>query len=538
MPTDARAKAQAEATMRERLTLAARAAKSAFWDWDLATNTVIWSPEMMELFGVPESERHVDPSKLWLERVHPEDWPAAEAHAKHAHDTRSPIGQEYRIIIPGGEVRWIESRGDIVRDETGQAVRIAGINIDVSARKKAEQDAAAYRAQLEQLLAERTTELDAARRRLEKAAYEVTENIPAGTYTMVQPIDGGMARFSFMSGRFLEICGVPRAAAEQDPLNVFACVHPDNYDEWMRKNVYVFEHKLPFSEECRIVVNGETRWIHAESVPRDLPDGSVVWEGVLTDITSRKTTELALAAARERERNSAKKQRAELERKLKTSLAASVVAHEINQPLSAILLDSQMALTRIQGDSRELAQARAFLSTTISNAERTVATISKMSSLLRAVQTKLHEVNLASVVRSAELYTKDDLRAAGITLRIEGAGRPVKIRGDEGQLLLAVSNLLRNAIEAIRSAPDTHPPEIVIALTRGETSVVLSVSDTGPGLPRETLAKIPLHTTKPNGTGLGLFIVQAVADNHGAKLEARTSSLGGAELRLVFPAGK
>jgi|GEM_PF-3731728 len=57
-----------------------------------------------------------------------------------------------------------------------------------------------------------------------------------------------------------------------------------------------------------------------------------------------------------------------------------------------------------------------------------------------------------------------------------------------------------------------------------------------PGLPREILGKIPLHTTKPQGNGLGLFIVKAVADNHGAELEAGLSFLGGAELRLVFPA--
>jgi len=145
---------------------------------------------------------------------------------------------------------------------------------------------------------------------------------------------------------------------------------------------------------------------------------------------------------------------------------------------------------------------------------------------------------LVNVVRSAELYAKDDLRAAKIALHVEGAGRAVKIRGDEGQLLLAVSNLVRNAVEAIRSGDTGRLPEILISLSRRGKSVILSVADSGPGLPRETLAKIPLHTTKPRGTGLGLFIVKSVADNHGAKLEARQSALGGAELRLVFPAGK
>jgi signal transduction histidine kinase len=119
-----------------------------------------------------------------------------------------------------------------------------------------------------------------------------------------------------------------------------------------------------------------------------------------------------------------------------------------------------------------------------------------------------------------------------------GTGRAVKIRGDEGQLLLAVSNLLRNAIQTLRSDDGGRPREIVIALTRHTTFVILSVADSGLGLPPNILAKIPLHTTKPDGTGLGLFIVQTVAENHGATLEAARSELGGAELRLVFPAAK
>lgn len=648
------AKAEAEATMRERIILAARAAKSAFWEWDLATNVVKWSPEMMDLFGIGNEKRYanLDVWSIWRERLHPADLPAAERDAMAAFHARAPLATEYRIIKPDGTICWMESRGDVIRDEKGQAVRMAGINTDITARKNAEQNAAEYRAQLEQLLAERTTELDTARRRLEKTAYEVTENIPVGTYVL-ESDPHGHAQFTFTSERWLRMLDLCRKDVMADPSLAFRAVHPDDQAEFLRLNEQVIANKEPLYWEGRIVVRGETRWVTIESVPRNHPDGGTIWEGVMVDITERKLaeekiresvkrmqlaaaaagigfwsrdnatgiegwddemlriygirreefdgrwescvhpedlgkvqrlTEEALAAgtigryeyriirpdgavrhirgmstsvrglrgqplleigvnfditaekqAAEREKQLAKQHRRDLEQKLKTSLTAAAVAHEINQPLSAILIDSQMALARIQGDSRELAQARAFLSSTISNAERTVATIGKMMSLLRSVQTKPHEVNLVNVLRSAELYAKDDLRAAGITLRIEGAGRAVKIRGDEGQLVLAVSNLIRNAIEAIRSGHTGRSPEILIRLARDGKSIVLSVSDSGPGLPRETLAKIPLHTTKPQGTGLGLFIVKTVAENHGAKLQARQSVLGGAELRLLFP---
>ena len=134
---------------------------------------------------------------------------------------------------------------------------------------------------------------------VEKTALDLTENIPVGTYTMVQPPEGGMAGFSFLSRRFLELTGVTREEALEDPLKVFACVHPEDHAEWVRKNAETFEHKRPFKEECRLVVQGETRWITAESTPRVRPDGSTVWEGVLIDVTAQKQAEQQLRKSRE-----------------------------------------------------------------------------------------------------------------------------------------------------------------------------------------------------------------------------------------------
>ena len=401
------------------------------------------------------------------------------------------------------------------------------------------------------------------------------------------------------------------------------------------------------------MVGGETRWIHAESKPRPLPDGSTVWEGVLTDITKRKHTELALLEAKSRvdlaaraahfgfwhfhvaenreewdenlyamyghtpgsesprwehflhpdDRGEAEKQlraalaqggpyemefrivrpdgairhirecglvvqdekgkavtvtgadiditerklaadrerateqahRAEIERKLKTSLNAAAVAHEINQPLSAILLESQMALEHIKGDTPELVQAREILQSTIARANRVVQTTEKMMSLLRSVKTKHKTIDLVDVVSSATLYAKDELRSQSVALRTRGTEGSAEIHGDEGQLVLAVSNLLRNAIEAVASLGD-GAGKVFVSLDRRDHEIVIAVGDNGPGLDEKILADTPLNTTKPGGTGLGLFIVQAAAENHDAKLEIGRSELGGAEVRLVFAA--
>jgi len=130
-------------------------------------------------------------------------------------------------------------------------------------------------------------QLQLAHSALAESALAITEAIPVGTYTMVLPPEGGMASFSFVSERFLQITGLEREAVLADPFQAFASIHPDDYDAWVRRNVEVFAAKLPFYGEARILVRGEIRWISAESVPRDLPDGSTVWEGVAIDITDR-----------------------------------------------------------------------------------------------------------------------------------------------------------------------------------------------------------------------------------------------------------
>ncbi|WP_052507049.1 PAS domain S-box protein [Desulfonatronovibrio magnus] len=190
--------------------------------------------------------------------------------------------QSYRVKTKDGRYIWVYDFNMLIRNENGILTAIRSYMYDQSARKQAEEA------------------LRIAEKRLEKTAYDLTENIPVGTYTMVQPPHGGMASFAFMSSRFLELTGLTRQEAVSDPLKAFACVHPDDFDDWIALNARTFEEKKPFFGETRVVVNGEVKWITAESKPRTLSDGSTVWEGVLADITDRKRAEEALSESLKR----------------------------------------------------------------------------------------------------------------------------------------------------------------------------------------------------------------------------------------------
>lgn len=489
------------------------------------------------------------------------------------------------------------------------------------------------------------------------AALALTEAIPVGTYTMVMEPDRPVAYFSFMSQRFLDLIGIDRVRARENPLEAFAVVHPDDYDEWLRRNAEAFTSRTPFKGECRVVVKGETRWVSAESVPRPLADGSAVWEGVLIDITDRVeaqqrlrdsqdrlqrildnlptpviglrpdrtasisfcnrrfletfgygTDELAdaegwiaracpepsgaarlrellrwegvedpagdsdphqllradgerrevlisgtrlpdllvftlldiseLAQARQRERRLEEEQRRRLEQKLRTSLAAAAVVHEINQPLSALLLNSQLARQRLVVSERgpDSEALEVFLNSMVDQAEQVVGTTLKMRSLLRSVGGEPRRLDLAAVVESALLGMGPRLQSAGVHLRRQGLDQPCPLVGDGEQLQVAISNLLRNALEALSAGgPRVRQGCIEVGLRRLPEELVLAVGDNGPGMSATVLESLPLLTTKPDGTGIGLYLVQTAVENHSGRLAFDRSPLGGAEVRLHLP---
>lgn len=521
---------------------------------------------------------------------------------------------------------------------------------------------------------ELSTSLQQARNELAQAALAITEAIPVGTYTMVLRPGADLAQFSFMSERFLEICGLERQAAAADPLLAFACVHPDDYDAWLALNADTFARKLPFKGKCRVVVRGQVRWILAESVPRDLADGSVVWEGVISDITEqvqaeqklrdqeqelrrmlsvlpipvgtnrlagdqeivflnqrfldtfgyaaddlptleawaeraypdpayrqqvmqvwqheverclagggdvgpmelqvackdgsfrdviltatlrddrmvgafldvteRKRAEAALEQAYRREAELKERQRLELEAKLRTSLTAAAVAHEINQPLSSILINAQLLQAQLrdlpEGDDRNL--LRPLLEQQVQESERIVTTIEKMRMLLRNVQTEHQRLDFGDVVTSAGLYLRNRLASHGVSLETRGLDQPQWLQGDGAQLQIAVANLIRNAIEAL-SQHAVAAPRIRLSLDRcgdeqgGAAWLQLRVADNGPGFSEQQLEQLLLASTKPEGCGVGLFVVNTAAQIHGGSLQlGRSAELGGAEVLLSLPA--
>lgn len=248
---------------------------------------------------------------------------------------------------------------------------------------------------------------------------------------------------------------------------------------------------------------------------------------VLLEQSRRQSAQLE--SLREREKNRDKEYRLKLESKLKSSLIASVVAHEINQPLSAILLQSKISL-------RDGSDAQKALEIIAEESQRVVSTIDKMKSLLRTVETIHSPTDLGQLVKSTLLYNKGLINRNGIEV-IQTGLTECLIDADDAQIQIALTNLIRNAVEAILEGDPSAEKlrEISIDIRQAPECFELIVGDSGVGWPEGVPEGVPLTTTKADGSGIGLFVVRTAMENHGGSVSFGISPLGGAEVKLHFP---
>lgn len=189
----------------------------------------------------------------------------------------------------------------------------------------------------------------------EKYAYELTENMPAGSYvlTLTPRSAGGVdLAFRFVSTRFLELFGLEREALIQDPNLPIQSIHPEDRDSMNCANACAYADCKPFRWEGRTLINGQTRWLNISSNPRVTLDGTTIWEGVVSDITSHVEAQRMLQEALENEKRlraqaDALRHEAERAHRIKSIFLADM-SHEIRTPLSALVSLSQIMWIRGQ----------------------------------------------------------------------------------------------------------------------------------------------------------------------------------------------
>jgi C4-dicarboxylate-specific signal transduction histidine kinase len=275
--------------------------------------------------------------------------------------------------------------------------------------------------------------------------------------------------------------------------------------------------------------DGEYRWLLIRAVPlRDETGKIVKWYGASADIEDRKRAEETL-----------RKSQAELAHITRVTtmgeLAASI-AHEVNQPLSAIVNNGSACLRWLASGEPNLDEARDAARRIIRDGNRAGEVITRIRMLLRKTDTEKTRLDINQTIREVVALTRNEATGKGVAIRMELAAGLPPVQGDRVQLQQVILNLIMNGIEAMASVTD-RPRELLICSRQHESDKALvAVRDSGVGLDGQDLEKIfdAFYTTKPQGLGMGLAISRSIVEDHGGQLWARPNDGPGATFQFTL----
>ncbi len=216
-------------------------------------------------------------------------------------------------------------------------------------------------------------------------------------------------------------------------------------------------------------------------------------------------------------------------------LVASI-AHEVNQPIAAVVTNGSAALRWLAMQPPNLDEVRESLSGIVRDANRAGAVIGRIRALLKKNAPRMTPLDLNEMIRGVLALAESELRRGGVVLQTELARDLPPVEGDRVQLQQVILNLVMNSIDAMRTILD-RPRELVIKSSNDSAEVLVEIRDNGTGLDAEHSERIfhPFFTTKPQGLGMGLSISRSIIEAHGGRLWNEPVSAPGADFRFTLP---
>jgi PAS domain S-box-containing protein len=488
-----RAHAELEGALRrtdEQLRFALEAGRVGIWDWNVRTGALRWSDNLMPMHGLPpgHSPETVD---AFRRLIHAADETRVEAAIERTLRHGEPYDVEFRIVWPDGTVRWVAAKGQAFTDETAAPVRMVGVTIDVTERKRAEETLRESEARYRGLLEHSIQGVCIHR------GFEIRYANPA------------LARIFGYDGPGDLVGGDLRTLFAPQPQRSEGSGPGRDEPDASR-------YEAPGRRR-----DGTPIWIEAMT-------SMVSWEGgpgvltTLVDITERRRAEEHRARLLASEQ--AARAEAEAANRAKDEFLATL-SHELRTPLNAMLGWAQLLRTgRLDPDA-----VRRAVDVIERNTKTQAQLIEDLLDVSRIITGKLNlalrPVSLAAVVESALDAVRGAAEAKDIGLRTIGATAVPPIEGDPDRLQQVVWNLLSNAIKFT-----PRGGRVDVTLEAREATVVLRVQDTGKGIPAHFLPFIfdrfrqadSTSTRAHGGLGLGLAIVRHLVELHGGTVRARS----------------
>src|SRR5688572_6732882 len=311
-------------------------------------------------------------------------------------------------------------------------------------------------------------------------------------------------------------------------------VHPEDAHRLVREIEGAVHSGKSYDTDFRIRLDdGSVRWIHAHGQAESAKHGGpALVRGALRDVTEQRRSQ---DETHELRRELAHSGRVSLLGQLATSLA-----HELSQPLGAILRNAEAAEMLLDSRSPDLEELKAIVADIQRDDRRARDVIDRLRSLLNRRKVAEQSITIDGLMQDVLELVRGDATSRGITLEhVPSPGLPLVV-GDRVQLSQVLLNLTLNAMDAVAGQPTFQRTVVMWSHAPGNGEVELCVKDSGVGVTPELARRVfePFYTTKSAGMGMGLAISRTIAEAHDGSLSVESNEQGGATFRLRLPAGK
>jgi PAS domain S-box-containing protein len=464
---------------------AQRLSHTGSWYFNIDSGEHFWSQETFAILDFDPEEITASYPML-LERVHPEDRAQVDEIRSAAIRDKRGFEAEFRLLLPGGSIRYVRGIGHCSINESGQ-VEFIGAMRDITESKRAQEEL----------------------RRGEAFLSEGQHLSRTGSFSWRVATDE--VTWSEQLYRIYELeVGAPVTLEL-----IRTRVHPDDVS-LLEKLKMVHQARSGMNEfewQYRLLMpDGSIKYLHAVAHATRDQDGQLEYIAAVQDVTARRMSEEALAKARS--------ELAKVARATSLGVLTASIAHEVNQPLSGIITNASTCLRMLDANPPNLKGARETAKRTIRDGNRASDVITRLRALFSKEELTLELLDLNEVTREVIALSLSDLQRNRVALQSELAEDLPTITGDRIQLQQVILNLLRNASDAMVGVDD-RPRQLLIRTEReDENRARMRVRDTGVGVDPESRNKLfdALYTTKADGMGIGLSVSRSIIESHHGRL--------------------
>jgi PAS domain S-box-containing protein len=485
----------------ERLELALEGSELGLWDWSVPTGKAVWSGQTWQMLGYAHGEIQED-LRHWKALIHPDDWPqVAKAFNGHLQGHLDSYACDYRMKAKSGEWRWVQSRGRVVQfDSEGKPLRFVGTNLDITDRKRAEQE-----------LKEQT--------RLSQVLLDAFPCVAL----LLRP-------------QTREIVASNKAAKEVGAVPGACC-----YSTWGQR-----EDPCPWCLAPELWATGEAQHLEVEGLgviwdAHWIPVDEDLYMHFAFDVTERKRAD--------QEREVLKAHLLQAQKMEAIGTLSGGIAHDFNNLLTIINGYAEMLLLDKTEDDPSYEDLRKILQTGRKGAEM----VQRLLAFSKQGEINPQPIDLSSMIQETKKLLK---RTFPKMIEIETivSDDVGMINADAGQIEQVLMNLCMNAREAMpdggrltievrNSTLEEDYCRSYLGIKPGDC-VLLAVSDTGKGMDQETMLRIfdPFFTTRGwdsrKGSGLGLSLTKGLVEQHGGWITCYSEPGLGTTFKVYLPALK